>query len=73
MGLGFSAQTNESTSYKDALAQSDFSNWKSTMDSKYYSIIKHWFWFLALWDQSMVGCKWVYKCKYKVDETIIDI
>jgi hypothetical protein len=47
--MGFLAQTNESTSYKDALAQSDFSNWKSTMDFKYYSIIKHRFWFLALW------------------------
>jgi hypothetical protein len=46
--MGFSVQTNESTSYKDALAQSDFSNWKSTMDFKYYSIIKHRFWFLAL-------------------------
>jgi len=46
--MGFSGQTNEATSYKDALAQSDFSNWKFTMGFKYDSIIKHRFWFLAL-------------------------
>jgi hypothetical protein len=65
------AQTNEPTSSKVALAQFDFSNWKEAIDSKYNSLLQYQTWILVLHpsDWSIVGCKWVYKRKYKIDGT----
>jgi hypothetical protein len=54
------------------LAQLDFSNWKTIMDYEYNSLLHNQTWILVPCplDPSMVGCKWVNKCKYKDDMTL---
>ncbi len=55
----FFAQTNELTSYKNALTQLDFSNliWKALwiLNIIHCSIIKHGFWFFVLWINPLLG------------------
>ncbi len=57
--FSFFAQTNELTSYKNALIQLDFSNliWKAlwTLSIIHCSIIKHGFWFFTFWINPLFG------------------
>ncbi|KAL0315726.1 UNVERIFIED_CONTAM: Retrovirus-related Pol polyprotein from transposon TNT 1-94, partial [Sesamum radiatum] len=69
--LALNTESNEPSSYKEALESSDAKNWKNAMNDEIISLLKNKTWILVPKPEnvSIVDCKWVFKRKHEDNTT----
>ncbi|KAK4402106.1 Retrovirus-related Pol polyprotein from transposon TNT 1-94 [Sesamum angolense] len=69
--LALNTESNEPSSYKEALESSDAKNWKNAMNEEIISLLKNKTWILVPKPEnaSIVDCKWVFKRKHEDNAT----
>ncbi|KAK4384064.1 Retrovirus-related Pol polyprotein from transposon TNT 1-94 [Sesamum angolense] len=69
--LALNTESNEPSSYKEALESSDAKNWKNAMNEEIISLLKNKTWILVPKPEnaSIVDCKWVFKKKHEDNAT----